>query len=386
MSLLILSFASISHREERMSNRTAIFSSFSDSSSAPFLGYHATEFTISPTVDSRATLADSCMHHLDKQISILFQPIPSQTISFHSIRFRAMESLTLQLEQQRARLLRSHSLEFQNPSVYAASYNDTNNNNNNIMDSPGSSSQYCESSTCPYDPSSPYPALYYVESPSTIVNLSSVDFHHNTDDDRNPNPSSPGYSLHDQPPLSRSASFLSRSWVSEPVSLMDVTARLHSWCKLQPSSQAKLSSSSCKWDTVVLDEEMTGVEGWFNLGIKRLSSRCRDRMESLAVFMCMMVLLTTLLLGISTSVYWIFCHPKAPITTLKVINSTLLLIGNLNYHSFFIIIFVHESERSQIETFPYDDLKLLDGNWSSLYNIHFYWFWRLDALLSHKEE
>ena len=249
-----------------------------------------------------------------------------------------MESLTLQLEQQRARLLRSHSLESQKPSVYAAPYNN-NDNNNNIMDSPGSSSQYCESSTCPYDPSSPYPALYYVESPSTIVNLSSVDFHHDTDDDRNPNPSSLGYSLNDHPPLSRSASFLSRSWVSEPVSLMDVTARLQSWCKLQPSSsQAKLISSSCKWDTVVLDEEMTGVEGWFDWGIKRSSSRCRDRLKSLAVFMCMMVLLTTLLLGISTSVYWLFCHPKAPITTLKVMNSTLLLIWHLNHHSFFIII------------------------------------------------
>ena len=325
ITLLILSFASISHPEERISNRTATFSSFPDSSSPPFLGYHATEFTISPTVDSRVTLADICRHHLETQFSILFQLIPSQTISFHSIRFRAMESLTLQLEQQRARLLRSHSLESQNPSVYAAPYN--NNDNNNIMDSPGSSSQYCESSTCPYDPSSSYPALYYVESPSTIVNLSSVDFHHDTDDDRNPNPSSIGYSLNDQPPLSRSASFLSRSWVSEPVSLMDVTARLQSWCKLQPSSQAKLISSSCKWDTVVLDEEMTGVEGWFNWGIKRSSSRCRDRLKSLAVFMCMMVMLTTLLLGISTSVYWLFCHPKAPITTLKVINSILLLNG-----------------------------------------------------------
>jgi hypothetical protein len=270
-----------------------------------------------------------------------------------------MESLTLQLEQQRARLLRSHSLESQNPSVYAAPYN-----NNNIMDSPGSSSQYCESSTCPYDPSSPYPALYYVESPSTIVNLSSVDFHHDTDDDRNPNPSSLGYSLNDQPPLSRSASLLSRSWVSEPVSLMDVTARLQSWCKLQPSCQAKLISSSCKWDTVVLDEEMTGVEAWFHWGIQRSSSRCRDRLKSLAVFMCMMVLLTMLLLGISTSVYWLFCHPEAPITTLKVINSTFALDWHLNHHSFLYNNFLpFLSPRDlRLKLSLYNDLKLLDGN------------------------
>ena len=144
-----------------------------------------------------------------------------------------------------------------------------------------------------------YPA-YYVESPSTVLDMSSVSSGYYDEDNRTSERLTEPFS---ESLLSRSTSFLSNC-TSEPVSLPDVSARLQSWCKSRPPSLA-----TSKWETC--DEEA-------GFGADNTRSRCRDILKPLILWLCMTVSLTAFLLALSTSMYWLICHPHAPSTTFKV--------------------------------------------------------------------
>ncbi|KAG0616096.1 hypothetical protein M758_5G090000 [Ceratodon purpureus] len=143
-----------------------------------------------------------------------------------------------------------------------------------------------------------YPA-YYVESPSTVVDMSSVGYGYDEDHRTSERLTEPfSASL-----LSRSTSFLSNC-TSEPVSLPDVSARLQSWCKSRPPSLVPN-----KWETC--DEEAGfGTE-------ENARSRCCDILKSFTLWLCLTVFLTAFLLALSTSMYWLICHPHAPSTIFK---------------------------------------------------------------------
>lgn len=212
-------------------------------------------------------------------------------------------------DNQKARLIRSHSLEscltFDTASVYATPYN---------MDSTDHTTY----------------APYYVESPSTILNLSSVDFRDDGDRKQSEHLPEPSSACS---PLSRTASFLS-NYSSEPLSMMNVNARLQSWRKSKPSlSHAEVTS---KWETV--DEEAAlGSAGDGRFWEKSERSRCRDCFKSFILWLCMTVFFTAFLLAISTFMYWLICHPQAPSTTLKVRISSLMDYYVTRLHHFRII-------------------------------------------------
>lgn len=144
---------------------------------------------------------------------------------------------------------------------------------------------------------------YYVDSPSTVLDMSSVSYAYD-DDQRTSKRLTESFSAS---LLSRSTSFLSNC-TSEPVSLPDVSARLQSWSKSRPPSLV-----TNKWET--FDEEAGfGTE-------ENSRSRCRDILNFFTLWLCMTVVLTVFLLALSTSMYWLVCHPHAPSTSFKVRTS-----------------------------------------------------------------
>lgn len=160
-----------------------------------------------------------------------------------------------------------------------------------------------------------YPA-YYVESPSTVLDMSSISYRYD-EDQRTSEPFSASL-------LSRSTSFLSNC-TSEAVSLPDVSARLRSWSKSRPAA----SLVTTKWETC--DEEA-------GLGAEEdTRSRCREILKSLALWSCMTVFLTAFLLALSTSMYWLVCHPHAPSTTFQVRTSLLSLPCIVRLRSHFLV-------------------------------------------------
>lgn len=188
-------------------------------------------------------------------------------------------------DQQRTLLNCPHFLDSYPPStcdsVYATPYNN--------MDSNSGQRQHMMG----------YPA-YYVESPSTVLGMSSVRFGYDEDNRTSERLTEPfSASL-----LSRSTSFLSNC-TSEPVSLPDVSARLQSWCKSRPPSLV-----TNKWETC-------DVEAGFGIE-ENTRSRCCEALKSFTLWLSMTVFLTAFLLALSTSMYWLVCHPHAPSITFKV--------------------------------------------------------------------
>lgn len=178
---------------------------------------------------------------------------------------------------------------------------------------------FVESSSCPSIPSyshsgAAYPQqmasypVYYVDSPSTVLDMSSISYEDQRASDRLTEPFSASL-------LSRSTSFLSNC-TSEAVSLPDVSARLQSWCKSRPAVITTTWATSC-------DEE-AGFGNKEEEDSSTTPSRCRDIFKSVALCSCLTVFLTALILALFTSMYWLVCHPLAPRTTLKVRPSLLV--------------------------------------------------------------